>query len=231
MVCLFNSTYLRQVGSVKCCLEMHFWIALRKVRWIISYSLRGLETRLRFCSSSSRLVSPGPQFGVSYIFFARLLPPTVADQGLEAAAVVVRLVQPGGENEIILTFLPPLNSPTSAPSSSPAPQTPISRPAIDPGAAPCACGCTFIVHAGHRGAKHNHVRKPKTFHTTLNFLKTRLLPEKSRLCQENARVCLCFGPSRFQNLVVIIFPPCCCVRHHHDLHPPRCQHHTACPAT
>ena len=85
-------------GSVKCCLEMHFWIALRKVRWIISYSLRGLETRLRFCSSSSRLVSPGPQFGVSYIFFARLLPPTVADQGLEAAAVVVRLVQPGGES-------------------------------------------------------------------------------------------------------------------------------------
>ena len=142
---------------------MHFFIALRKVRWIISYSLRGLETRLRFCSSSSRLVSPGPQFGVSYIFFARLLPPTVADQGLEAAAVVVRLVQPGGENEIILTFLPPLNSPTSAPSSSPAPQTPISRPAIDPGAAPCACGCTFIVHAGHRGAKHNHVRKPKHF--------------------------------------------------------------------
>ena len=131
------------------------------------------------------------------------------------------------------SHLPPLNSPTSAPSSSPAPQTPISRPAIDPGAAPCACGCTFIVHAGHRGAKHNHVRKPNTdtFHTTLNFLKTRLLPERSRLCQENARVCLCFGPSRFQNLVVIIFPPCCCVRHHHDLHPPRCQHHTACPAT
>ena len=115
MVCLFNSTYLRQVGSVKCCLEMHFWIALRKVRWIISYSLRGLETRLRFCSSSSRLVSPGPQFGVSYIFFARLLPPTVADQGLEAAAVVVRLVQPGGEKLERKLFSPSSHHSTALP--------------------------------------------------------------------------------------------------------------------
>ena len=60
------------------------------------FSHRGLETRLRFCSSTSRLVSGYlPLFLLVFSFPIRLLLPTAVDQGLEVVAAVAPLVQPG----------------------------------------------------------------------------------------------------------------------------------------
>ena len=77
----------------------------------------GVETRLRFCSSTS---DPG----------ALCRGPRVASRPCSG---------------------PPCSSSTSSPSPT-APPAPV-RPPQEPGAAPCSCGCTFLVGGGRRGRR------------------------------------------------------------------------------
>ena len=118
-------------------------------------------------------------------------------------------------------------SPTTAPSSSPSPLAPISRPAIDPGAAPCSCGCTFIVHAGHRGAKHNHVSKPTHFngiiqHISLSLKNQGVAREIKVVSGECESLPLLWTIKVPSNIFFCSYL---------DLHPPRCRHRTDYPPT